>query len=93
MSSRDLFETSDDPSFTFRVRELSLPPGQALIDAAFAVPVFLEMRTHRGTLRIGGSPQDWKQGAIVSVPANAPIELGNPTERELIVRVYMAEPK
>jgi hypothetical protein len=93
LSSRELFETSENPKFTLRVREFSLPPRRGPISTTFTTPVFLEMRTDRGTLKIGGNPQLWKQGALVTVPAHAPIELGNPTDRELIVRLYIAEAK
>lgn len=91
--SRDLFETSEGGNFTFRVQELSVPPGQGPVGTTFQVSTLLEMRSPRGLLRIGGSNEAWKQDAIIGVPAGAAIELTNPTDRELIVRLYFTEAK
>ena len=90
---RDRFETDEGGSFTFRVRELSVPPGRGQARTALPVSVLLEMRSPNGTLKISGVEESWKQDAIIGVPARAVIELTNPTDRELIVRFYFAEDK
>jgi hypothetical protein len=92
-SSRVLFETADDPSFMIRVRDVSVPPGPDPVAVSLPATAALEMRTDRGRLKVGLNEQEWKQGATVMVPAGVPIELQNPTDRELIVRLYLVEAK
>ncbi len=91
--SRDLFDADDQGKVGIHVRELCLPPGKGPVTTSWPSVALLEMRTDRGTLKIAGKPQEWKQGSIVMVPPDAQVELTNPTDRELIVRLDVVEVK
>jgi hypothetical protein len=93
LSSRVVFETEEDPNFNIRIRDYSVPPGRGPVGITSANVAILEMRTDRGTLEIGKSPQTWNQGGTATVPAGTPIQLTNPTDRELIIRLYYVEGK
>jgi hypothetical protein len=93
LSSRVLFETDEGPNSRVRVSEYSLPPHKGPSSARTEGATVLEMWTDQGTLKIGGHVQDWKQGGTLMVPDGAPVELTNPTDRELIIRIYTVEAK
>jgi len=44
-------------------------------------------------LMIGDKEQTWKQGARLTVAAGIPIQVANPTDRELIIRLHILEAK
>lgn len=91
LSSRVLFQTDETADFRATVNEYSLSPNKHALLATSKSDRVLEMWTDHGELKLGGRPQEWKQGQMMMVPAGASIELTNPTNRELVVRLYVAE--
>jgi hypothetical protein len=91
--SRVLFETDEGGDFTIQIREYSLPPHQGLTTIHTAGDAILELRTDRGRLMIGDKEQTWKQGAMLAVATGIPIQVANPTDRELIIRLHILEAK
>lgn len=91
--SRIVFETNEGPDFKVEVRDLSLPPGATTSTRSQSQTTVLEMLTDRGMVKIGGQSAEWQQEGDIVVPPGVPIELQNPTERELLVRLYLVEAK
>lgn len=90
LSSRMLFN-AEDADLRVSVREYSVSPHKSSTIPKSANDSVLEMWTDRGVLNIGGHKQDWKQGEMLTVRAGSSIELMNPTDRELIARLYLVE--
>jgi|SRR5208337_512365 len=90
LSSRLLFE-ADDADLRLSVREYSVSPHKSCTISKSENDAVLEMWTDRGSVTIGERTQDWKQGEMLTVPAGSSIELANPTDRELVARLYSVE--
>lgn len=91
--SRVLFDTDEAPDSRLQVREFCLPAHEGPTTIRVAGDALLEMRTDRGTLIVGNREKEWKPGATLMVPARVPVQVSNPTGRELIVRLYILEAK
>jgi hypothetical protein len=91
LSSRVLFQTDKDADFVVSVREYGLSPHEDISMAPSESDRVLEMWTDQGGLKIGGKAQEWRQGQMVMVPLGSSIELSNPTDRDLVIRLYAAE--
>jgi hypothetical protein len=91
--SRTVFEMNESPDFKVEIRDLSLPPGAKSSTRSQSETTVLEMRTDRGMVKIGEQSAEWQQDGDIVVPPGVPIELQNPTERELLVRLYLVEAK
>jgi hypothetical protein len=90
MSSRMLF-SAEDGDLRVSVREYSVSPHSSSTISKSANDSVLEMWTDRGVLTFGGHKHDWKQGEMLAVRAGSSIELTNPTDRELVARLYSVE--
>ena len=91
--SRVLFDTDEGLDFRFQVREFCLPAHEELTTIQVEGDAVLEMRTDHGRLIVGNREQEWKPGATLMVAARVPVQVANPTDRELIVRLHIVEGK
>ena len=90
LSSRILF-TAQDADLRVSVREFNVSPHNSSTIPKSPNDAVVEMWTDRGEITIGGRKQDWKQGEMVALPAGSSLELTNPTNRELVIRLYAVE--
>src|SRR5579862_4807309 len=84
--SRLLFETSDDPNFRIRIKDLSIPPRMTSADLKMPADTIVEIITGLGKLTIENKEHNWKQGTIILVHKDVPMTLVNDGDREMIVR-------
>jgi hypothetical protein len=91
--SRTVFETTRDTNFNIAIRDFSVPPKTGPLNLRLTGAAALEMRSGQGIIKIANESTELRQDSIVRVPVGASIELINPSDRELILRVYLVEDK
>lgn len=91
--SRTVFATTQDPDFNIAIRDFSVPPKTGPLTLRLESPAALEKRSGQGIIKVANESSQIRQDSIISVPMGASIELENPNEQELIVRIYSVEAK
>lgn len=91
--SRIVFETDEDPNFKLVIRDYSFPPDQKTHTVTLPAAAVLHVRGETGEITVAKKPLALTEAARAAVPANAPIEVTNRGERDLVVRVITVEGK
>src|SRR5215469_11992641 len=91
--SRTVFETDEDPNFKIVIRDFSFPPDKQPHSVTLPSAALLHLLDEPGEISIAKRRLVLTAGARTVVPAGAPIEVMNRSERAIVVRAFIVEAK
>lgn len=91
--SRTIFETDEDPNFRLVIRDFSFPPDRRTRTVTLPFAAFVHFLGEPGETTIAGHRAAVTSTARMAVPAGTPIEVMNPGEQPVVMRVLIVEAK